>query len=58
MGANMLREQANVLRDLAARSNGHGIKDKLLALADQCEELAVGREQALAKSDTVPSDDG
>ena len=45
---NMLREQARVLRDLAARSsNSYGIKDKLLTLAKQCEELADGREKAL-----------
>ena len=47
---NMLREQARVLRDLAARcTNSYGIKDKLLALAKQCEEFADGREKALAK---------
>ena len=45
---NMLREQARVLRDLAARStNVYGMKEKLLALAKQCEELADGREKAL-----------
>jgi len=43
----MLREQARVLRDLAARStNSYGIKDQLLALAKRCEELADGREKA------------
>jgi hypothetical protein len=56
---NMLREQAKLLRDLAARStNGYGIRDKLLALAEQCEELANGREQGLANGDVAPSDDG
>jgi len=44
----MLREQARVLRDLAARStNSYGMKDKFLALAKQCDELADGREKAL-----------
>lgn len=49
----MLREQTQVLRDLAARSsNSYGMKDKFLALAKQCEELADGREKAL-KADAV-----
>ena len=44
----MLREQARVLRELAARStNSYGIKEKLLALAQECERLADGREKAL-----------
>jgi hypothetical protein len=56
---NMLREQAKVLRDIAARStNGYGIRDKLLALAEQCEELAERREKALADGDVTPSDGG
>jgi len=53
---NMLHEQARVLRDLAARStNSYGMKDKLLALARQCEEFAEGREKALATGDAAPS---
>jgi len=45
----MLREQAQVLRDLAARSSG-GIHDKLLALSRQCDELAREGEQVSVKS--------
>ena len=49
----MLREQARVLRDLAARStNSYGMKDKFLALAQQCEEFAEGRQKALGTSYT------
>ena len=44
----MLREQARVLRELAARStNSYGMKDRLLALAKECDELADTREKAL-----------
>ena len=50
---NMLREQSRILRDLAASTNSYGIKDKLLALAEQCDELADGREKALTNGAPV-----
>jgi len=46
---NTLREQAKVLRDLAARPTANSIQGKLLALAGQCEELAHSRTKALLK---------
>ena len=46
---NALREQATMLRDLAARTiNRHRTRATLLALAKQCDELADTREELLA----------
>jgi hypothetical protein len=43
----MLREQARLLRDLADRSNEPpGIRQRLRALAEQCEELAKELERS------------
>jgi hypothetical protein len=36
----ILREQARILRDLADRSHAKDIKELLLHLAEQCEQLA------------------
>ena len=54
----MLREQARLLRDLAARSsltNGHGIREEVLALAERCEQWAEERERDLARGDAPPA---
>ena len=53
---NMLREQAKLLHDLAAiTTDGRGIRERMLALARDCEELAAEREQYLASAGKVPS---
>jgi hypothetical protein len=45
---NMLREQATLLRDIAAvSSTPDDVREKLLALAQHCEDLASAREKAL-----------
>jgi hypothetical protein len=38
-----LREQARILRRLAASAHGPGIRDRLERLAEQCEDLAAER---------------
>jgi hypothetical protein len=40
-----LREQARILRRLAASAHGSGIRDRLERLAEQCEDLADSIEQ-------------
>jgi hypothetical protein len=46
-----LREHAKRLREVAARSTGFpGIRLKLLALADQCDELAKSLNETLPAS--------
>jgi hypothetical protein len=45
----MLREQAKILRNIAARSTQlYGIYAKLLALAHQCDELAETLAETLS----------
>jgi hypothetical protein len=53
---NALREKAKVLREIAARSTDHrAIHEKLLALADQCEELAESLSETLSMAiDKLP----
>ena len=46
-----LREQARILRDLAARSQATDIKELLLHLAEQCEQLAQRDEKDFANKD-------
>jgi hypothetical protein len=44
----ILRDQANVLRDLAKLQwNEQSIREQLLDLAKKCDELAEGREREL-----------
>lgn len=47
----ILREQARILRDLAERSQAKDIKELLLHLAEQCEDLARRGEKDLASRD-------
>jgi len=47
----ILREQAQILRDLADRSHTEHIKELLLHLAEQCEELAQRGEKDFASKD-------
>lgn len=46
----VLREQAKLMRDLAAKSTDHAsIRKRLVALAEQCEQLATGVTELLSK---------
>ena len=53
---NMLRDQANVLRDLARLGwcEEH-IRTQLLDLAERCDQLADGRERELIMSGALPA---
>lgn len=53
--ANMLREQAKILRNIAARSTQlYGTYAKLLALAHQCDELAETLAETLSTEGASP----
>jgi hypothetical protein len=47
----ILREQARIVRDLAASSQAKDIKELLLHLAKQCEDLAERGEKDFASKD-------
>jgi hypothetical protein len=52
----MLREQARLLRDMAARSSGHAeIYERLLALARQCDTLAEAVGETLLRAPGQPA---
>jgi len=48
--AEILREQAKILRDLATSFHAKDIKELLLHLAEQCEQLAVRVEKDFASN--------
>jgi len=48
--AEILREQARILRDLATSFHAKDIKELLLHLAEQCEQLAVRAETDFASN--------
>jgi hypothetical protein len=48
--AEILREQARVLRGLATSSHAKDIKELLLHLAEQCEQLAEQVEKDFANN--------
>jgi hypothetical protein len=48
--AEILREQAKVLRGLAASSHAEHIRELLLHLAEQCEQLAEQVEKDFASN--------
>ena len=48
--AEILREQARILRDLATSFHAKDIKELLLHLAEQCEQLAVRVEKDFASN--------
>jgi hypothetical protein len=53
----MLREQARLLRDMAARSTGHPeIYERLLALALQCDTLAEAVGETLSRAPGQPTE--
>jgi hypothetical protein len=47
----ILREQAHILRNLAARQHAKHFKELLLHLAEQCEQLAQRGETDFASKD-------
>ena len=51
-----LREQAKVLRTLAASFDNARIKQQLIAIAAQCEEWADAREQAIREGREPPAE--
>jgi hypothetical protein len=48
--AEILREQARILRDLATSFHAKDIKELLLHLAEQCDQLAVRVETDFASN--------
>jgi len=54
--AKQLREQARVLRALAASFTSIRIRDQLILIAAQCEEWANAREQALREGRESPAE--
>jgi hypothetical protein len=52
----MLREQASILRTLAASVDVRAIQDRILEIAQRCDELATSMEEDPQAAGLTPED--